>query len=466
MNTLPPSVELNDEVLLKSFSQDDFEMARSSLLDRYQIWQGLLISTDEKTVITPDDAGHFRTQAANLLEQELKSELEWEQLKISAVLIYLLMEANKTALPVGDYALQEQLDQNKLPHANHYIVRKIIYATELLTLAEIKRLLQYQNLIIADYNDGNTANVSDSKSSLSGLQSKDGIYFNLEDSLQSIGITIAEKPQAAQISTSTAATPEPTVPLSGAETETVILRDDQRKTLVETLANSRLQIPVEIVAASYIGMNREHNEDGIVIQPDQNQVMVIDAMGSYGNGVTARDIFIKSLLRHPDNIEIAAAYCQKLYDNNDIQQGGVCILGVTIRKESDYFTIDIYQAGDVHAVLFDQQGTLRQETSDEAIGHQVMNAIVSYRTTIAQQANGWTNFGKLTRMKLHAKTGWRMAIYSDGISNLFHSVKLGEMIINKTPEQSITTISDELHEAMSKPKGYRDNSSIAILDFK
>ncbi|HEX7027093.1 MAG TPA: hypothetical protein VF268_07610, partial [Gammaproteobacteria bacterium] len=63
---------LNENDLLQSFTQQDVEKAKANLLQRYQMWQGLLISNDQKSVITPDDLEHFRVQASDLLEQPLK----------------------------------------------------------------------------------------------------------------------------------------------------------------------------------------------------------------------------------------------------------------------------------------------------------------------------------------------------------------------------------------------------------
>lgn len=464
MNT--PNTILNENDLLQSFTQQDVEKAKANLLQRYRMWQGLLIGNDQKTVITPDDLEHFRLQASDLLEQSLKSDYELEQLKILTVLIYLLIDADKAALPGGDSQLHAQLDELQLPHANDYIVRKIIHDTARLDMEDIQRLVEYENWVLSSYIT-QTAPDSDRKpATLSGLCSRDGVHFTLTDKAYAIEVKTVEAPEAV-IPPPQEAPPEPHIaPEPGeGEYEPAILCDEQKEFLADTFQYSRLNCGVEVSAASYVGQHREHNEDGIVIQPQQNHVVVIDAMGGYSNGVVARDVFVDALFKYPGQIETAVEWTQNRYDALDIVQGGVCLISVKVLPERENPLVEFSQAGDVHAVLYDDKGNVRHETIDEAIGHQVINAVIGRNATISQQANGWKNFGKLTQAKLHVKPGWRLAVYSDGIANHFNASQLAAMILNKPPKQAIEAVSKEVDEAMRKERAYRDNTSIAIFDF-
>lgn len=454
---------LNENDLLQSFTQQDVEKAKANLLQRYKMWQGLLISNDQKSVITPDDLDHFRVQASDLLEQPLKSDYEIEQLKILTVLIYLLIDADKAAQPSGDQQLHAQLDQLQLPHANDYIVRKIIHNTAELDMEDIERLVEYENWVLSSYITHMPPEGDWEPGTLSGLCSRDGIHFELTDKSYEITLERVEAPEVAPVPRASSAKPR-VIPKAG-EYEALVLCDEQADLLATTFQYSQLDCGVEVSAASYVGMHREHNEDAIVIQPQHDHVIVVDAMGGYSNGVVARDVFVDALFKYPDDIETAVNWTQTRYDALDIVQGGVCLISLRVLADQANLLVEFAQAGDVHAVLYDEKGQLRHETIDEAIGHQVINAVIGRNATISQQANGWKNFGKLTRAKLHVKPGWRLAVYSDGIANHFDASYLASLILNKTAKQAIADVSTEVDAAMRQERAYRDNTSIAILDF-
>lgn len=465
MSTIDQNSILNENDLLQSFTQRDVEKAKANLLQRYQMWQGLLISNDQKTVITPDDLEHFRLQASDLLEQSLKSDYELEQLKILTVLIYLLIDADKAALPAGDSKLHAQLDTLQLPHANDYIVRKIIHDTAQLDMEDIERLVEYENWVLSSYITQIPPENGWEPGTLSGLCSRDGVHFKLTDKAYEIIVEPAEESEEAIPVPQTQPAAKPRVEPEAGEYEPIVICDEQAEFLADTFQYSQLNCGVEVSAASYVGQHREHNEDAIVIQPEHNHVIVIDAMGGYSNGVVARDVFVDALFKYPDNIETAVEWTQNRYDALDIAQGGVCLISIRVHPDQENLLVEFAQAGDVHGVLYDDKGNVRHETIDEAIGHQVINAVIGRNATISQQANGWKNFGKLTQAKLHVKPGWRLAVYSDGVANHFNANYLADLILNKPPREAIEAVSKEVDAAMRKERSYRDNTSIAIFDF-
>lgn len=462
MNDTHTELPISEDTLLKNFKRGDYERARDSVLERYRLWQGILVSNNEQTVITPDDLNHFRVQAADLMEQELKSEYEWEQLKILTVLIYILMDAEKTALPGDNPDIQEQLEQRNLPHAADFIMRRISHGAGDLDYADIERFARYENLVLSSYITSISPEEANRKAAVEGLISRDGVHFDLVDTAHEVTLKrrADEAAPAEPAAGAEAAAPEPVT-----ELEPIIIVDNSAPYLVNTLQYTTLRCGAEVTSASYVGKAREHNEDAVVVQPENNQVVVIDAMGGYGNGVTARDVFVDMLLQNPSDMEATVSATQQRYDDIGLEQGGVCIIEGLIAAVDDGFRINLSQAGDVHALLFDQKDELKHETVDEAIGHQVINAIIGAYATRIQRENGWNSFGQLTRATLRAKKGWRLAIYSDGIANHFNAEEMAEFITNRTAKQAIAAISRAVDIEMGKEKAYRDNSSIAIVDF-
>src|SRR5688572_1745555 len=142
---------LNPDVLLQRFTRADFEAAKAKLLERYHFWHGLLVSNDEQSVITPDDLGNIKQQAADILSQETKSPYEVEQLKILTVLIYLLMQAASDTAIKADPAMQENLESAGLHNGRHYIVRKLAHNSADLPAEDIKKFADYENLVLGSY---------------------------------------------------------------------------------------------------------------------------------------------------------------------------------------------------------------------------------------------------------------------------------------------------------------------------
>lgn len=462
MSTQDIAILNNEDALLKQFRKGDVERAKANLLQRYQIWQGILVANDEQSVITPDDLNNFRVQAADLLSQKNKSEYEWEQLKIITVLIYQLMDGEKLALPSSNLELQAQLDMLELPHINHFIMRRITHSANQLNFEEIEKFVRYENLVLSSYLTGVPSKEATLNNTLESLISKDGVHFDLIDTPYEIRLQRHDALRARQ-STVAAEKEKPELVLTGLEP--VVICDNSAEFLINTMETSRLASGPSITAASYVGKTREHNEDAVVLIPDCNQVLVVDAMGGYGNGVTARDEFVTAIMMHQGDIETGVTTAQQRYDDVGLDQGGVCIIDSIIEAvDSNSYSITISQAGDVHALLFDEHHELKHETVDEAIGHQVINAIIGAKATKSQRYNGWESFGRLTKATLHAKKGWRYVVYSDGVANHFNAKAMAELIINRTSKQALAAISKAVNDAMAVQGSYKDNTSIAIVD--
>jgi serine/threonine protein phosphatase PrpC len=456
----------SEDALLKQFKKGDFERAKASLLERFHEWNDILISVNEQSVITPDDIEHFRVQAADLLEQAVKSDYEWEQLKILTVLIYQLMSADKTALPVDSPAIHKQLEELNPPHASQYIIRRIVHGADQLNYVDIERFVRYQNLVLSSYITSIPPESSEGVTTIEGLVSQDGVYFDLLDTPHDVQLrqrSDQAKPVEAPPQEPGESEIEPD--LTEELLETIVIANNDAQFLVNTMQRTSMHNDIEVTGASYVGKDRKNNEDAVVFIPDKNQVVVIDAMGGYGNGVDARDVFVDMVLKHQGEIQQAVYATQKGYDNIGLEQGGVCLINTDIRWKDDSFRITLSQAGDVHAILFDENGEIKYETVDESIGHQVVNAVIGAAATELQRVNGWSNFGHLTQATLRAKPGWRFTAYSDGIANHFNAEKIKELIFNKTSQQAIAAISQAVDTAMSEKNSYKDNCSIAIIDF-
>ncbi|MBN1378194.1 MAG: hypothetical protein JXA04_03070 [Gammaproteobacteria bacterium] len=459
------NIAFSEDTLLKQFKKGDFDRAKASLLERYHEWNEILVSVNEQSVITPDDIEHFRVQAADLLDQSVKSDYEWEQLKILTVLIYQMMNADKTALPADNPAINKQLETLDPPHANQYIMRRIIHGASQLDYQAIEKFVRYQNLVLSSYITNVPPEGQKNLVVLEGLVSKDGVHFDLLDTAYDVQLR-QRTDQARPVE----AAPEPTQfhmkpGLAEELLEPVVIADNEARFLINTMQFTNMHDDIEVTGASYVGKERKHNEDAVVLVPSENQVVVIDAMGGYGNGVDARDVFVDMVLKYRGDIEQAVLATQKGYDEIGLEQGGVCIINTDIRWKEDYFRLTLSQAGDVHALLIDEHGEIKHETVDEAIGHQVVNAVIGAGATENQRANGWKNFGHLTQATLRAKPGWRFTAYSDGIANHFNAEQVKELIFNKTAQQAIAAVSQAVDLKMSQDNAYRDNCSIAIIDF-
>jgi serine/threonine protein phosphatase PrpC len=459
---------VSQDVLLQRFTRADFEAAKAKLLEIYHLWQGLLVSKDEQSVITPDDLENIKQQAADILAQETKSPYELEQLKILTVLIYLLMNAGSAVK--ADPTMQEKLETAGLPNSRHYIVRKLAHNSDEFLAEDIKKFVGYENLVLSSYITSFSKEKSSEPFLLTNLKTKDGKFFNLADAGYEIGIEFIDAPVAEfelplieVTEEELKPAPEPVVP--PADLTPLILNDEKAGFLINNYQERQLRCGVLVGASSYIGVDRKHNEDAVAILPATDHVIVIDAMGGYGNGVIARNLFIEILLQNQESLEQATIRTQQHYDKTNLDQGGVCLTGFYIRPDGEHFNVQIAQAGDVHALVYDRDGELKYETVDEAIGHLVINAIISKKATEAQRANGWKNFGNLTKTSIRIKAGSRLAVYSDGIGNHFKAKEIGELVLNKTRKQAVAAVSKALDEKMHKQGAYKDNSSIAIIDF-
>jgi serine/threonine protein phosphatase PrpC len=455
---------LDHDLLLQRFTRADFEAAKARLLERYHFWHGLLVSNDEQSIITPDDLENIKQQAADVLSQETKSPYELEQLKILTVLIYLLMQAASDTAIKADPAMQEKLESAALYNRRHYILRKLAHNSADLSAEDIQKFAHYENLVLGSY----ITSFKDAQPSLlANLKTGDGKFFNLRDAGHEIAIEFVSAP-AAELEPPLIEAEEKSKPAPAAapaDLSPLILNDEKAGFLINNYQERQLRCGIMIAGASYIGVERKHNEDAVVILPATDHVVVIDAMGGYGNGVIARNLFIEVLLKNQSSLDQTAISAQQYYDKTNLDQGGVCLTGFHIKPDGEHFSVYIAQAGDVHALVYDREGELKYETVDESIGHLVINAIISKKATEAQRANGWKNFGNLTKTSIRVKAGSRLVVYSDGIGNHFKAKEMGELVLNNTRKQAIAAVSKSLDEKMRKPGAYKDNSSIAIIDF-
>ncbi|MBA3581829.1 MAG: hypothetical protein H0W44_05170 [Gammaproteobacteria bacterium] len=470
----PDNLEHNNDILLQHFTQQDVEKAKQRLLTRFRVHHGLLISLTDDSIITPDDLETFRSQAGELADQETKTDLEIEQLKILTVLTYVLMEAGQSA----DYdpVFDPDSPEAQFPYIHHYIIRKLQADANKLSYADIEELIVYENRLLrslpAESHIKETA-------SLNELCSADGRAFILVNSANGIALQAPKKTKTApkeiqeDITTRNAdarseaaldqSSPFIVTPTTGLPS--IVLKDETAALLIDNLVLKAYPSGIKVAASSYVGKGRTHNEDASVLIPSHDQITVIDGMGGYGNGVAMRDVFVEHLLKNPGDIQATALATQIAYDEMKVPQGGVCVLSAQVRRENQFFKVHLSQAGDVHALLVDNTGDVKYESVDEAIGHQVINAIIARSTTESHRVAGWHKFGVLTETHLFAKRGWRLAIYSDGVGNHLKKHEVTGAIINCTLKQAVAQISDLIDSAMQKTGAYCDNASIAIIEF-
>jgi len=455
-------IELTDShVFLEQFSSADFERAKAQLLRRFALFEGILVSHDGKMVLTSADLPKIRDNALELLEKAGRSGFESEQLKVLTVMIYLLIGVRDVTLSqrpppaeaggAGNYALESQAIRNALLHsAGHF------------PWGEIKRLATEYNALVARQRADGLAEPVDAPTRTWQLKSKDGLSFVLRSDGPRLVCILRDRPAAAA-----SAPPRPLParsPWATIPSTPVVVTGEGAKTLAETLRLTPSVHGHRIAVASYLGRGRPQNEDAAVILPAHDRVVVIDAMGGYKNGLPARDLFLRGLLETPADIEQAVTSARGAYEREGLKRGGVCLMDARMTTHDGARVVEMAQAGDVHLALYDGHGTVMYESVDEALGHRVMNAIVSQSFTDANRRNGWERFGRLTRHRVPFASGWRLAIYSDGVGNHYSATELGTLLLAAPLKEAIARLSAGIDARMAAEGAYCDNCSIAVVE--
>ncbi|MEJ2059734.1 MAG: hypothetical protein P8Y78_09200 [Acidihalobacter sp.] len=448
--------EADGQLFLEEFSPEEFEEAQAGLLDRFDVYHGVLVNRDDGSVITPDDVPLFRRQAEEIRKLGGKDALDRERALIISVLVYLLMEAESELGGVQQSSRPSASTLEALPQLDDYIVRLLLYDSRHLEWETVRRLIDLyatRDAATPPRGQGRYRKY---------LYSSDNVLFLLDVSREGVHVNrqeapppAAEKPEPAKVKAA------PAAPVSIGKP--VVLLGEGAGMLADKIHQTRTGLGFSLTAASYIGVGRKQNEDGVVLVPEIDEALVIDAMGGYGNGVRARDLFIQTFVKQRGDLPVTVEQTQKLYDEVDLGAGGVCLFGVRIEQDGNDLVARLAQMGDVHLLIFDAKRRLRHESIDEAIGHQVMNAVVAIGRTEKQRESGWNQFGRLTRRDYSVERGWRILAYSDGIANHYNASAMSTLQHLDAAEQ-IRTLSADLDKRMREKGNYRDNCSIAIFD--
>jgi PPM family protein phosphatase len=155
---------------------------------------------------------------------------------------------------------------------------------------------------------------------------------------------------------------------------------------------------IEISGQTHVGMKRNHNEDNLLLLPEERLVVVADGMGGHSSGEIASKIAVDEMAEFfrmtSQDQDITWPYKMdksKNYDENRLATGiklanmrifekalveqkykgmGTTIVGVYFAKDSE---VVVGHVGDSRVYFF-RQGTLRQVTEDHSLLNDYLKA--------------------------------------------------------------------------------------------
>jgi protein phosphatase len=228
---------------------------------------------------------------------------------------------------------------------------------------------------------------------------------------------------------------------------------------------------------------KAHNEDRIVIDPDNNLLAVIDGMGGQSCGEQAAEIIAEALRAIPN--DIAAAL---LKAKNDLKvlpsDAGACHSEVRIEKDANgLLTLSGCHGGDVKRLIIEARSALlntglplfhasqdhdlvsalpRKDARVHPLRNQVLQSLTAHTTDVPQI------------MQQHSlQPGDNMLLlYSDGVSDNIHDRLMVRLSVKKTPAEAVEVVRRLVEKKMrtysmnrAKVKDMkRDNWSIVAVE--
>ncbi len=152
---------------------------------------------------------------------------------------------------------------------------------------------------------------------------------------------------------------------------------------------------------------KDHNEDRIVINTEKNGFAVIDGMGGMGNGEEAAEILAeqiqKGFLNNTSYEQVQELAYVEMF-NKGVGRGGACYVSARVDQEG---IMHGAMAGDVRLIVVNIKGEVVFETKDEGAGPGVYNVVQG------------TEPGKTTKFSYKLEKGYKVLIFSDGVSDNF-----------------------------------------------
>jgi len=236
--------------------------------------------------------------------------------------------------------------------------------------------------------------------------------------------------------------------------------------LKESLKIFKLATGDIVVAASDKGINYKtynpHNEDRVAVIPSYNGIVVADGMGGHGHGEDAALALANAIVKSPDNIDDAIKAAQKDMADNKLGNAGTCYMysQIATNEKGDKY-LNLFQAGDVHAVVYDKNGKILFESKDESAVQEMVddpegidpdqalyNPARNIVTNALFQDSGkkkMERFGPLPK-------GAVVVVGSDGIFDNLTADEIWGEIKGKSPRDAVGRISDVTDERMGNAR--------------
>ncbi|MDP1825722.1 MAG: Stp1/IreP family PP2C-type Ser/Thr phosphatase [Archangium sp.] len=251
---------------------------------------------------------------------------------------------------------------------------------------------------------------------------------------------------------------------------------------------------IEVSGQTHVGMKRNHNEDNLLLLPEERLFVVADGMGGHSSGEVASKIAVEEVAEFfrmtSQDLEITWPYKmdkQKNYDENRLATGvklanmrifekasadtkykgmGTTIVTVYFAKDSE---VVVGHVGDSRVYFF-RENTLRQVTED----HSLLNDYLKAKKLTPEEIEAFPHKNVIVRalgMKDTVNVDINRVEPKDGDIFLLCSDGLSGMVPDKQIEQILQSQSDldkacaQLIDA-ANANGGNDNVTCVLAQYR
>jgi len=251
---------------------------------------------------------------------------------------------------------------------------------------------------------------------------------------------------------------------------------------------------IEVSGQTHVGMKRNHNEDNLLLLPEERLFVVADGMGGHSSGEVASKIAVEEVAEFfrmtSQDLEITWPYKmdkQKNYDENRLATGvklanmrifekassetkykgmGTTIVTVYFAKDSE---VVVGHVGDSRVYFF-RDNTLRQVTED----HSLLNDYLKAKKLTPEEIEAFPHKNVIVRalgMKDTVNVDINRVEPKDGDIFLLCSDGLSGMVTDKQMEQILQSQSDldkacaQLIDA-ANANGGNDNVTCVLAQYR
>ncbi len=222
---------------------------------------------------------------------------------------------------------------------------------------------------------------------------------------------------------------------------------------------------IEVSGQTHVGMKRNHNEDNLLLLPEERLFVVADGMGGHSSGEVASQIAVEEVAEFfrmtSQDLEITWPYKmdkQKNYDENRLATGvklanmrifekassetkykgmGTTIVTVYFAKDSE---VVVGHVGDSRVYFF-RENTLRQVTED----HSLLNDYLKAKKLTPEEIEAFPHKNVIVRAlgmkdtvtvdinRVEPKDGDIFLLCSDGLSGMVPDKQI-EQILQSQPD--------------------------------